>query len=787
MTLSIDWAGVVLLRRVFSFVGVIVILSACSVSVRASDSLFDLLDLEGDGALGRYEAMAEWLKLVEEADLNDDGKVTRQELQKFQRERQSDQNEEYRDLLEEFDENEDRRLSVKELPEEFRGAARRADSDRDGFITAVEFGTVHITPRDLMRGEVESMLEEVDQNGDGKISKDEVPREHLEDFYEADTSKNGEVTFDELLDWFAQEEASAQFSIKNDVANMTGVIDGTTPARVLELAIENPQVRMVVLQDVPGSIDDDACLFAGSLLRNFGFKTHVPSGGTIASGGVDFFLAGAERTVEAGSRIGVHSWGGPDGEGRDLPRDDEAHTMYLDFYREMGIPSDFYWFTLGAASEDDIHWMTQKELNRFRCTTKPAPKMGGQRDRDREDSSRGELKRVPEFLASLDPSTAPRGILPLPERAPSILRRTFDRYSRVTAPNGEPIHILAQSGWREDQIVRARRVLEHMLTDVPGSRYGASKKKLANTMADRRATLALFDDEPALERALRGPFGEVRLRFQDLRANECPVEGDPDYLAHETRDAAFEEILHLVHDQGIRPVLREFDRELEAAQLAAKKAKRWKPWPRFEPDSHRNEYFAAAYDNYLDLWTVSPTKYEGEEIPPGEIPKGTSHFGAFKASSRETLRESDLVGFELVESFLPSYLTYTADLPISFEGVFSISFDPKKRYTTKSQHLRNVRLRGNKSSSLIGNDGDNVLTGNPGDNVLQGRGGTDLLIGGAGRDVAVFRGVFKDYSVVSEAKEIIVTDRIPNRDGVTRLRGIEVLRFNDREESLKPS
>ena len=85
MTLSIDWAGVVLLRRVFSFVGVIVILSACSVSVRASDSLFDLLDLEGDGALGRYEAMAEWLKLVEEADLNDDGKVTRQELQKFQR------------------------------------------------------------------------------------------------------------------------------------------------------------------------------------------------------------------------------------------------------------------------------------------------------------------------------------------------------------------------------------------------------------------------------------------------------------------------------------------------------------------------------------------------------------------------------------------------------------------------------------------------------------------------------------------------------------------------------
>ena len=39
-------------------------------------------------------------------------------------------------------------------------------------------------------------------------------------------------------------------------------------------------------------------------------------------------------------------------------RDHEEHRVYLDFYEEMGIPEAFYWFTLEAASADEVHWMS---------------------------------------------------------------------------------------------------------------------------------------------------------------------------------------------------------------------------------------------------------------------------------------------------------------------------------------------------------------------------------------------------------------------------------------------
>lgn len=35
----------------------------------------------------------------------------------------------------------------------------------------------------------------------------------------------------------------------------------------------------------------------------------------------------------------------------------------------MGIPSDFYWFTLEAAPAESIHWMTEEELFQYHITT----------------------------------------------------------------------------------------------------------------------------------------------------------------------------------------------------------------------------------------------------------------------------------------------------------------------------------------------------------------------------------------------------------------------------------
>ena len=166
-------------------------------------------------------------------------------------------------------------------------------------------------------------------------------------------------------------ETAAGFFVENDTAVMTGVINRNTPDVVRKLISEHPEVRIIIMQDVPGSIDDEANLEAARMVRSAGLATHVPSDGEIASGGVDFFLAGVTRTIENDALLGVHSWGGGDVTvvASELPRSHEDHKPYLDFYLEMGIPTDFYWFTLEAAPAESVHWMTTDEIARYGMVT----------------------------------------------------------------------------------------------------------------------------------------------------------------------------------------------------------------------------------------------------------------------------------------------------------------------------------------------------------------------------------------------------------------------------------
>jgi len=167
---------------------------------------------------------------------------------------------------------------------------------------------------------------------------------------------------------------AATFEVEGETASMYGVIDHTTPQVVKLLLNEHPEVTTIVMIDVPGSDDDPANLAAARLVREHGLNTVVPSNGVIASGGVDFFIAGAERIVEPCAKLGVHSWDedSPDGGiiyGNEVPRDDPSHTMFLEYYREMDVPEDFYWFTLDAAPPARIHWMSGEEILVFGLVT----------------------------------------------------------------------------------------------------------------------------------------------------------------------------------------------------------------------------------------------------------------------------------------------------------------------------------------------------------------------------------------------------------------------------------
>lgn len=386
-------------------------------------------------------------------------------------------------------------------------------------------------------------------------------------------------------------------------------------------------------------------------------------------------------------------------------------------------------------------------------------------------------------LPKIEISGSPNGVVPLPDSVASVFTDVFAKYTKVNAPNGKPIHILAQADWTEDKIVKVRNILEHMLTDYPGSEYGSNKIKVTNAMSDRKATMVLFNNSKESQKAMRGPLkGTTDLEMQSMWANEISSEGSDDYMNHITRDAAFEEILHLVHGAGIIHTLAEYQKEIMAATKAAI-ANDWIP-PVEDPDDQPYEYIAQQYDNYLDLWAVLPKVWEGRKIQPGEMPEGTAHWGQNQANSRGELLELDPVGYELIEKFFHPYLTYTPQLPIDFEGTFSLEFNESQVYTHKSRHLKNVTLRGSKDANLIGNAYDNVLTGNTGNNVLKGGPGDDWLLGGDGDDKAEFVGAYEDYTITKREEYITIKDNRVNRDGMDTLINIEFLQFSNRKVTL---
>ena len=161
---------------------------------------------------------------------------------------------------------------------------------------------------------------------------------------------------------------AAYFTFKdNDTSSttvyMNGVIGADTLAVMQTLFSTYPQIKTLVMQNVPGSMDDDINLLASMEIRNRGINTHIPADGMVASGGTDMFLAGVKRTIATGAKIGVHSW--DDGSGKvalDYPREHQAHVIYLDYYNAIGITTDFYWYTLEAAPAEGNHWMTAEEM-----------------------------------------------------------------------------------------------------------------------------------------------------------------------------------------------------------------------------------------------------------------------------------------------------------------------------------------------------------------------------------------------------------------------------------------
>lgn len=161
-----------------------------------------------------------------------------------------------------------------------------------------------------------------------------------------------------------------EFRVQGSQLLMNGPINSQTLDQFENIYVQNPEIKTLVEQDVPGSLDDETMIALAYRVRELGLNTHITRDSVIYSGGVDLFLAGVNRTMEHGAKIGVHSWSNGVFEAKDFPRNAPEHKLNRKYIEDMLGDDAFYWFTIYAAPADDIHEMTAAEITKYKLLTK---------------------------------------------------------------------------------------------------------------------------------------------------------------------------------------------------------------------------------------------------------------------------------------------------------------------------------------------------------------------------------------------------------------------------------
>lgn len=126
--------------------------------------------------------------------------------------------------------------------------------------------------------------------------------------------------------------------VTRDRAELNGSIEYDTPAQFRAMLAAFPGISQIDMIECPGTGDDEANLEIAHMIRSHGITTNVPDGGSVRSGGVELFLAGARRMAAPTAEFAVHSWRDEDGlEASDYADDDPANQEYIQFYRQMGM------------------------------------------------------------------------------------------------------------------------------------------------------------------------------------------------------------------------------------------------------------------------------------------------------------------------------------------------------------------------------------------------------------------------------------------------------------------
>ena len=401
----------------------------------------------------------------------------------------------------------------------------------------------------------------------------------------------------------------------------------------------------------------------------------------------------------------------------------------------------------------------------------------------------------------------------------------FTHYVKISlseSNSDDAFHIVAvDDGVNNEKIFRAAKIIQHLLTTQPNSKYGTDKSRIAKTLAARDATLMLTKNDDQNDEMLTKIFVSELIRqgklnhaiadsglthtfdtsslekfvedmmalseedldslvdsiattlmnsadtpnwlmnSQSLMYRELTVEGDCHYMSnfadycanlgeHADRDAAFEEILHLVQAQGIAPnaSTSSLQNDIQAhalriySDMQAGKPTVWRPTQRdwedwesddFDPErvkktgpSYSHEYFAAAFEAYMGVAKANGQGLDG-----------------YQALTREEMQSQDPQAVDWISGLFHGYLQYTANIDSAGVKLYTEKTNPGtvptfrmapnkddlvEAYTYKSQWLTKVKIVGDQAINVIGNDQDNTFEGNNKDNSIYGEGGINTYI-----------------------------------------------------------
>lgn len=159
-------------------------------------------------------------------------------------------------------------------------------------------------------------------------------------------------------------------------AALVDVTDSRAPAQFAAMLQAFPGIATLEMIECPGTVDDRANMRVGVMIRANGIATHVPRGGSVRSGAVELFVAGARRIADDGAEFAVHSWLDETGhEPGDYAASAAENSVYTDYYQAMGLAADeakaFYAMT-NSVSSAQAKWMTAAEMAQWVRLDSPA-------------------------------------------------------------------------------------------------------------------------------------------------------------------------------------------------------------------------------------------------------------------------------------------------------------------------------------------------------------------------------------------------------------------------------